>query len=69
MNFAKKLLAVLALLPGLAFANEGGFPLDRAPDRERHGLAAKRRQAVRQLLPELPFGVGRCATTACGTWA
>ena len=33
MMFAKKLLAVLALLPGFAFANEAGFPLDRAPDR------------------------------------
>jgi ubiquinol-cytochrome c reductase cytochrome c1 subunit len=33
MNFSKKCLAVLALLPALAFANEGGFPLDRAPER------------------------------------
>jgi ubiquinol-cytochrome c reductase cytochrome c1 subunit len=33
MNFSKKILAVLALLPGLVFANEGGFPLDRAPER------------------------------------
>ena len=33
MKFSKKLLAVLALLPGFAFANEGGFPLDRAPER------------------------------------
>jgi ubiquinol-cytochrome c reductase cytochrome c1 subunit len=33
MLFSKKLLAVLALLPGFAFANEGGFPLDRAPER------------------------------------
>ena len=33
MNFPKKLIAVLALLPGLAFANEGGFPLDKAPER------------------------------------
>jgi ubiquinol-cytochrome c reductase cytochrome c1 subunit len=27
------MLAVLGLLPGLVFANEGGFPLDRAPER------------------------------------
>jgi len=33
MLFSKKLLAVLALLPGFVFANEGGFPLDRAPER------------------------------------
>jgi ubiquinol-cytochrome c reductase cytochrome c1 subunit len=33
MNFPKKLIAVLALLPGLAFANEGGYPLDKAPER------------------------------------
>ena len=41
MIFAKKLIAVLALLPGLlpallpghALANEGTFPLDRAPER------------------------------------
>lgn len=33
MIFAKKLIAVLALLPGFAFANEGGFPLDHAPER------------------------------------
>lgn len=33
MNFTKKLIAVLALLPGLAFANEGSFPLDHAPER------------------------------------
>ncbi|NRR30875.1 cytochrome c1 [Oxalobacteraceae bacterium] len=33
MNFPKKLLAILALLPGLALANEGGHPLDKAPDR------------------------------------
>jgi ubiquinol-cytochrome c reductase cytochrome c1 subunit len=33
MNFPKKLLAILALLPGLALANEGGYPLDKAPDR------------------------------------
>jgi len=39
MNFSKKLLAILALLPGLAFASEGGFPLDKAPDRS-HNMAA-----------------------------
>src|SRR5882757_9747085 len=33
MIFSKKLIAILALLPGLAFANEGGFPLDKAPER------------------------------------
>src|SRR6476661_6101060 len=33
MKFSKKILAVLALLPGFVFANEGTFPLDRAPER------------------------------------
>lgn len=33
MMFAKKMLAVLALLPGFVFAGEEGFPLDRAPER------------------------------------
>ncbi|RZA36275.1 MAG: cytochrome c1 [Lysobacteraceae bacterium] len=33
MKFVKKLIAVLALLPGLAFAAEGGFPLEPAPER------------------------------------
>jgi ubiquinol-cytochrome c reductase cytochrome c1 subunit len=33
MNFPKQLIAILALLPGLAFANEGGVPLDKAPER------------------------------------
>jgi ubiquinol-cytochrome c reductase cytochrome c1 subunit len=33
MKFAKKLIAVLALVPGLAFAAEGGFPLEPAPER------------------------------------
>jgi ubiquinol-cytochrome c reductase cytochrome c1 subunit len=32
MKFSKKIIAVLALLPGFAFANEGTFPLDRAPE-------------------------------------
>jgi len=33
MIFAKKLIAVLALVPGFVFANEGGIALDRAPER------------------------------------
>ncbi len=33
MTLTKKLIAVLALLPGFVFANEGGFPLERAPER------------------------------------
>ena len=33
MNFLKTLLAALALVPALALANEGGYPLDHAPDR------------------------------------
>jgi ubiquinol-cytochrome c reductase cytochrome c1 subunit len=33
MNFSKKLIAVLALLPGLALANEAGYPLEKAPER------------------------------------
>ncbi len=32
MNLMKKLIATLVLLPGLALASEGGFPLDKAPD-------------------------------------
>lgn len=39
MNFPKKLLAILALLPGLALANEGGHPLDKAPDRSTNMAA------------------------------
>jgi ubiquinol-cytochrome c reductase cytochrome c1 subunit len=39
MNFAKKLLATLALLPGLAMANEGGVALDKAPDRSNNMAA------------------------------
>lgn len=39
MIFSKKLLALLALVPALAFANEGGFPLEKAPDRS-HNMAA-----------------------------
>jgi len=33
MNFSKKLLASLALLPMLAFGNEATYPLDNAPER------------------------------------
>lgn len=33
MNMLKKLIAAIALIPALAFAAEGGFPLDHAPDR------------------------------------
>jgi ubiquinol-cytochrome c reductase cytochrome c1 subunit len=33
MKLLKKMIAVLALVPVLALANEGGFPLDHAPDR------------------------------------
>ena len=35
MTFLKKLIAALALVPVLALASEGGFPLDRAPDRTK----------------------------------
>jgi len=35
MKLMKKLLTVLALLPALAQASEGGYPLDHAPDRSR----------------------------------
>src|SRR5213595_2725738 len=34
MIFSKKLIALLALLPALAFANEAGYPLDKAPERD-----------------------------------
>ncbi len=33
MNFPKQLIAILALLPGLALASGGGHPLDKAPAR------------------------------------
>jgi len=33
MKLLKKLLAALALVPAMTLASEGGFPLDRAPDR------------------------------------
>ncbi|MGZ3253692.1 MAG: cytochrome c1 [Burkholderiaceae bacterium] len=33
MNLLKKLIAAIALVPALVLANEGGFPLDHAPDR------------------------------------
>ena len=39
MKYAKRILATLALLPGLALANEGGIALDKAPDRSNN-LAA-----------------------------
>jgi len=40
MNFYKKTLAILALVvPGLAFASEGGHALDRAPDRSTNMAA------------------------------
>jgi ubiquinol-cytochrome c reductase cytochrome c1 subunit len=39
MNFPKKLFAVLALLPGLVLANEGGIALDKAPDRSNNMAA------------------------------
>ena len=42
MNFPKRLLAILALLPGLAFANEGGVALDKAPDRSNDMAALQR---------------------------
>jgi ubiquinol-cytochrome c reductase cytochrome c1 subunit len=34
MKLHKKLIAILALLPGLACANEAGYPLDKAPERD-----------------------------------
>jgi ubiquinol-cytochrome c reductase cytochrome c1 subunit len=34
MKLHKKIIAILALLPGLALANEGGYPLDKAPERD-----------------------------------
>jgi ubiquinol-cytochrome c reductase cytochrome c1 subunit len=33
MKFSKKLIALLALVPALAFASGGGHPLDKAPER------------------------------------
>ena len=33
MTFVKKFFAALVLLPSLALASEGGFPLDKAPER------------------------------------
>ena len=39
MNFPKKLLAMLALVPALALANEGGVALDKAPDRSNNMAA------------------------------
>jgi ubiquinol-cytochrome c reductase cytochrome c1 subunit len=34
MKFHKKLMGILALLPGLALAAEAGYPLDKAPERD-----------------------------------
>jgi ubiquinol-cytochrome c reductase cytochrome c1 subunit len=39
MNFTKKFLALLSLLPALALGAEGGHPLDRAPDRSTNMAA------------------------------
>ena len=39
MKIAKKLLAILALVPAMALASEGGFPLDKAPDRQTNMAA------------------------------
>ena len=39
MKIAKQLLAILAFVPAMAFANEGGFPLDKAPDRQTNMAA------------------------------
>ncbi len=39
MNFPKKMLAILALVPVLALASEGGHPLDKAPDRSTNMAA------------------------------
>lgn len=39
MKLLKKLIAVVAFVPVLVFASEGGYPLDRAPD-HTHDLAA-----------------------------
>ncbi|SFV10335.1 cytochrome c1 [Pseudoduganella namucuonensis] len=39
MNFAKKLLAILALAPALALASESSHPLEKAPDRSTNMAA------------------------------
>lgn len=39
MTLLKKLIAAAVLLPGLVFASEGGFPLDRAPDNTKDMVA------------------------------
>lgn len=39
MKLLKKLLVTLAFVPALALANEGGFPLERAPDRSNDLVA------------------------------
>lgn len=35
MTLLKRIMATLILLPALTFANESGFPLDRAPDQSK----------------------------------
>ncbi len=42
MKLLKKLIAALALVPVLALANEGGFPLDHAPDRTKDLVSLQR---------------------------
>lgn len=39
MKLLKKLIAALVLLPALAMASEGGYPLDQAPDRTKDLVA------------------------------
>jgi ubiquinol-cytochrome c reductase cytochrome c1 subunit len=39
MKFLKNMVTTLVLLPVLAFASEGGFPLDHAPDRSNNMAA------------------------------
>lgn len=39
MTLLKKLIAAAVLLPGLAFASEAGYPLDRAPDHTKDMVA------------------------------
>src|SRR5690349_1165772 len=39
MKLLKKLIAAMVLLPAFAMANEGGYPLDQAPDRTKDLVA------------------------------
>ncbi|HTH44031.1 MAG TPA: cytochrome c1 [Oxalicibacterium sp.] len=39
MTLLKKLIAAAVLIPGLAFASEAGYPLDRAPDHTKDMVA------------------------------